>query len=137
MTTSNLGPPTLQAHHYDFPCAPDQVRHARAFVRQMLPADAAYAPDAALCVSEAFTNAWLHCPRALDKGVRVCVELLSEGLVRVAVTDPGGAPTCPQDVSPGRVDNSRGLGVIESLSASWGWLRHPDESVEVWFTFGP
>ncbi|MGI5273446.1 ATP-binding protein [Nonomuraea sp. CA-218870] len=79
--------------------------------------------DLTLIASELVTNAVVHVPAAL--WVRLSLELTVKGARRywrLAVTDPGGAPTIPMPRTPELHEQSgRGLWVVDSLvHGCWG-----------------
>jgi anti-sigma regulatory factor (Ser/Thr protein kinase) len=86
--------------------------------------------DAALVVSELLSNAIRHAAPLPGSQVRVAWTL-SDGTLRVAVSDAGAGPlprlTRPTLSAPG----GRGLGIVESLSSRWG-VRRDDSETTVW-----
>lgn len=86
--------------------------------------------DVALLVSELVTNS----VRYANVGAEMIdVEVtLSTGLLRLAVTDPGGK-TLPRVVHRD-LDRPGGLGLllVDALSSSWGIERDTRGSVQVW-----
>ena len=93
------------------------------------PVDAA---DAALVVTELFSNAVRHGPA----GGRVLVGyyLWQQG-ARLVVCDAGGSGT-PRLVEGGQLaEGGRGLHVVDSLAARWGSFR-PAGAQAVWCDFG-
>jgi anti-sigma regulatory factor (Ser/Thr protein kinase) len=86
--------------------------------------------DAAVVVSELFSNALRHARPLPDATIRVWWEL-DDGAVVVSVKD-GGASTMPE---MGEFSQSttggRGLRIVERLSRHWG-TRCDDEGTTVW-----
>jgi anti-sigma regulatory factor (Ser/Thr protein kinase) len=88
--------------------------------------------DAALVVSELYTNAIVHGPPGGRVLVGYC--LWREG-ARIVVCD-GGGTTSPQLVRHGAsAEGGRGLQVVDSLAARWGSFRLPCAQV-VWSDLG-
>jgi serine/threonine-protein kinase RsbW len=113
---------------------PGQVRQVRDWIRSAItqhhcPADPA---DAALAVSELYTNAVLHGPAGGRVLAGYC--LWSAG-ARIVVAD-GGGPTTPrirQDTS--MAEGGRGLQVVDSVAVQWGSFRLPGAQA-VWCDLG-
>jgi anti-sigma regulatory factor (Ser/Thr protein kinase) len=90
------------------------------------------ATDAALVVTELFSNAVRHGPAGGRVLVGYC--LWQQG-ARLVVCD-GGGPGTPQLVEGGQLaEGGRGLHVVESLAARWGSFRSAGAQV-VWCDFG-
>ncbi|WP_395950544.1 ATP-binding protein [Actinomadura sp. 3N508] len=109
---------------------------ARRAVRQTLTAWGVTEGDidvAVLLTSEVVTNAIRHVRAELRAGVvwvRVCV---TEGRLRVDVTDP--EPGCPQLVAALDTDEGhRGMAVVASCADRWGWHPGPGGGKTVWWT---
>ena len=93
------------------------------------PVDAA---DAALVVTELFSNAVRHGPPGGRVLVGYC--LWQQG-ARLVVCD-GGGPGTPRLVEGGQLaEGGRGLHVVDSLAARWGSFR-PAGAQAVWCDFG-
>jgi anti-sigma regulatory factor (Ser/Thr protein kinase) len=79
--------------------------------------------DVALLSAEAITNAYLH-----GTGT-IAVTIIDTGMcVRVEVHDGGPA----MGSEHGRVDNGRGLALIDGFAADWEFRESPGETV-TWF----
>jgi anti-sigma regulatory factor (Ser/Thr protein kinase) len=101
-----------------YPARPEQVGHARAFVRGVLPDDPV-ADDVLLAVSELATNAISHSRSREPGGLFTVRVLLRPGCdLRVEVADAGG----PWDDGNGDTEHGRGLVVVAGLAgeANWG-----------------
>jgi hypothetical protein len=93
------------------------------------PVDAA---DAALVVTELFSNAVRHGPAGGQVLVGYC--LWQQG-ARLVVCDSGG-PGTPRLVEGGQLaEGGRGLHVVDSLATCWGSFR-PAGAQAVWCDFG-
>jgi two-component sensor histidine kinase len=113
-----------------FAGSPDQVRHARDFVRRTL-AGCPVADDAALLTSELVTNAIVH--TASGSGGKFAVTIYrADRQVRVEVSDEGSA-LLPHPYPIGRAGESGfGLSLVDLVARRWG---HDSESAGrvVWF----
>ena len=88
--------------------------------------------DAATCITELFANAIIHGPAGGRVLVGYC--LWREG-ARLVVCDAGG-PGTPHITHRGPHDEGgRGLRLVESLTAKWGYFRPPGAQA-VWCDFG-
>lgn len=110
----------------------ERGRVARAFAVGVLGPGHPCADDAALLVGELFGNSVRH-SRSGDAGGTVTVAVRAgDGLVRVEVTDHSG-PGAPELCPAGRnAEGGRGLQLVASLSARWGWRRRGGRTV-TWF----
>jgi anti-sigma regulatory factor (Ser/Thr protein kinase) len=90
------------------------------------------ADDAAVIVSELLSNALRHARPLPDTDGQIKVSWLKVGdTVELAVTD-GGAITQPRKGQPTLSSlGGRGLGIVETLSESWG-VRRDDQGSTVW-----
>lgn len=111
-----------------FPGTPEQAGKARRFLAAILDGRPA-ADDAALCLSELVSNAYLH-SRSGEPGGQFTVraELSTKGL-RVEVRDGGGPWVWPAE--PG--EHGRGLLIIASLARDWGRSGDRERGWTVWF----
>jgi anti-sigma regulatory factor (Ser/Thr protein kinase) len=86
--------------------------------------------DAAVVISELFSNALRHARPLTGATIRVAWQL-GAGMVRISVKD-GGGPTLPE---VGELSQSttggRGLRIVARLSKHWG-SRCDDEGTTVW-----
>ncbi|MQY05223.1 ATP-binding protein [Actinomadura macrotermitis] len=115
------------------PHAPSSVAVARRRLSSELAASGVYesiVDDASVIVSELLSNALRHA-RPLPSGQVRLTWLRRGDLLELAVSD-GGASTEPRR-GPGTLSSlgGRGLGIVETLSQSWG-VRHEDGSTTVW-----
>jgi Histidine kinase-like ATPase domain len=88
--------------------------------------------DAALAVSELFTNAVMHGPAGGRVLVGYC--LWAEG-ARVVVCDGGGSGIPELRRGAGLAEGGRGLHVVDSVAARWGSFRLAGNLV-TWCDFG-
>jgi anti-sigma regulatory factor (Ser/Thr protein kinase) len=100
-----------------------------AITRHGCPVDPA---DAALAVSELFTNAVMHGPPGGRVLVGYC--LWPEG-ARIVVCDGGGSGTPELRRVTGQAEGGRGLHVVDSVTARWGSFRLAGNLV-TWCDFG-
>lgn len=82
-----------------------------------------------LLSSELITNAILHGPARGLVTVRV---LRKDGHLRVEVDDEGSAPPQLRDPETG-ASGGRGILLIDTYSARWGWESLPAGGKTVWF----
>jgi anti-sigma regulatory factor (Ser/Thr protein kinase) len=86
--------------------------------------------DAALVLSELFSNALRHATPLPGSGLRVAWSL-DAGTVRVSVSD-GGSQTLPELGEPNpSTTGGRGLRIVDRLSQCWG-AHSDDEGTTVW-----
>jgi len=108
------------------PAVPAQVGLARAFVAGALGQSHLDADVAVLLTSELVTNSVLHSGSAVPGGVvTVAVALGGDG-VRVEVTDRSGdgSPVLlPAASADGDAEGSRGIRLVDTLAARWGYCR--------------
>ena len=86
--------------------------------------------DAAIVVSELFSNALRHARPLPGSMIRVCWQL-DGSTIKVSVSD-GGATTEPElgEFTPSSTDG-RGLRIVARLSRHWG-SKSDDEGTTVW-----
>jgi anti-sigma regulatory factor (Ser/Thr protein kinase) len=116
------------ASTYELPASTSSARLARDLVRRALVGfETPVVEIAELLVSELVTNAIAHAHSAPVMRIDVTGQA-----VRVAVQDASPGPVevheAPQDAAHGR-----GLLLVDTLAASWGWAPTP-EGKRVWFT---
>ena len=86
--------------------------------------------DAALVLSELLSNAIRHARPLPGRTIRVAWAL-SDGSLRVSVSD-GGSPTRPRAGHPSPSSlGGRGLAIVEHLASTWG-IRAGDGEITVW-----
>jgi anti-sigma regulatory factor (Ser/Thr protein kinase) len=105
---------------FTLPGTPYSVKMARFYVRAALTYHelSDYSEDAVMVTSELVTNAIEHAD-ALKFSLEV-MHMADSGAVAVIVTDPSPLPPVNRDLSED-TERGRGLNIVESLSASWGW----------------
>lgn len=106
------------------------TRHDCCITRQL--GGAVDPDDAAIVISELFTNALMHGPAGGRVLVGYC--LWREG-ARLVVCD-GGGPGTPQLLdTETQAEGGRGLRIVNALTARWGFFSLPGARV-VWCDFG-
>ena len=96
--------------------------------------DAALRDDAALIISELFTNALIH----TDSIEITCRVLAAPYTLYLSITDQGHGPTGPRvrstRTAPDRDDaeNGRGLLLVSALANTWGVATDPGHGRTVW-----
>jgi anti-sigma regulatory factor (Ser/Thr protein kinase) len=114
------------------PDARVNVREVRAYLRQALGGMGVDSGDVDLMAAEVVTNAVRHTASGRPGGhVRAAV-IVTDGHVRVEITDQGGADTRPC-IPPYPVLGGRGLLIVHELAARWDWTRDDDGHTTVWF----
>ncbi|MGD0246940.1 MAG: ATP-binding protein [Streptosporangiaceae bacterium] len=109
------------------PGIPESVQIARFHVRAALAyCDLGqFADDVAVITSELVTNAVQHACRDVTAAIGVTVARAEEpDAVIIAVSDPSPHAPVMQLAPPGS-ERGRGLQIVESLSAHWGWRAEP------------
>jgi len=105
---------------------------ARAFVKGVLGPGHPCGDDAALLVSELFGNSVQHA-RSDAPGETITVAVTAgDGLVRVEVTDRSGVGTPGLRPAGRDAEGGRGLQLVASLAARWGWRQCGGRTV-TWF----
>lgn len=119
------------------PAVPEQVREARAFVARALGEFHARADLALLLCSELVTNSVRHSGSAVPGGVVTVTVAIAGEVVRVEVTDRcgDGVPVLPAVPADGEAEGSRGLQLVDALSARWGYQRGGGQAT-TWFELG-
>jgi len=116
-------------HSRSYPAQPDQVRHARRFLAQVLDGCPA-ADDAIMCLSELVTNAVLHSASARPGGTFRVRAAHRAGALRVEVEDDGG----PWQTATTRdTHGGRGLTIVDALARNWGITENGQASRTTWF----
>jgi len=116
-----------------FPCRPDQCAVARRWLTDWLGEDHPVTYAAVQLLSEAFGNSVVHSRPRAEGLVRLAVEL-TDGLFRAEVTDGGAADDPTVGEAGGTQEGGRGLFILEQLAKDWGWDRHPDGTLTLWYT---
>jgi anti-sigma regulatory factor (Ser/Thr protein kinase) len=113
---------------YELPASVTSARLARDLVRDALDGfEAPVVEIAELLVSELVTNAVAHAHSAPVMRIDITGDA-----VRVAVQDASPGPVEVRDPPPDAA-GGRGLLLVDTLAASWGWAPTP-EGKRVWFT---
>jgi anti-sigma regulatory factor (Ser/Thr protein kinase) len=117
----------------------EQVPRVRRWLRTELGPDHPLTDEAALLLSEAFTNGVIHGTAPCSEAtVDVQVET-ADHLVYVEVIDPGfgGKPDRRGQAVDGPITESgRGLELIDKIARDWGWADLPDGRKKVYFLLG-
>ena len=110
----------------------ERARVARAFVKGVLGPEHQCGDDAALLVSELFGNSVRHAQSGAPGETITVAVMAADGLVRVEVTDRSGVGA--PGLRPARSDaeGGRGLQLVASLAARWGWRQCGGRTV-TWF----
>jgi anti-sigma regulatory factor (Ser/Thr protein kinase) len=118
----------IAAATYELPASATSARLARELVRNALDGFAAPVVEVAeLLVSELVTNAVAHA----NSAPVMRIDVFSDA-VQVVVQDASPGPVEVRD-APHDAPNGRGLLLVDSLAAAWGWAPTP-EGKRVWFT---
>jgi serine/threonine-protein kinase RsbW len=134
---SGLGEPSLRGPtsqpqltwSRSFPGRADQVRAARAFLKEVMDGFSRV-DDALLCLSELAANAVLHsASRHPGKRFTVCVNVYP-GYLRIQVADHGGLWTPERG---GNGQRGRGLLIVGQLARCWGIEGDRQAGWTVWF----
>src|ERR1700677_3242128 len=111
----------------------ERARAARAFVSEVLGSGHPCRDAAILLVSEIFSNSVRH-SRSGAPGETVTVAVITgDGTVRVEVTDRAGPGTPELRPASRDAEGGRGLQLVASLAARWGWRRRRGEHMVTWF----
>jgi anti-sigma regulatory factor (Ser/Thr protein kinase) len=110
--------------------SPSEVRSVRAFVEEALDG-CPVADDVILLASEVATNAIVHTASGKD-GTFAVVVAQDDGRVRVEVHDDGSDSAPDVCTAESTQESARGLFLVESLTACWGYYGGRDGRV-VWF----
>jgi len=95
--------------------------------------------DAALIISELFTNALIH----TDSLEITCRVLAAQHGLCLSITDQGHGPTGPRvrpadrDEDCDDAENGRGLLLVSALAAAWGVATDPGHGRTVWAVLNP
>jgi anti-sigma regulatory factor (Ser/Thr protein kinase) len=123
---------------HSFTAVPESIAAARAFTEQTLEAwrVTGRVDDVRLCVSELASNAVNHGTPTEDGGHVFHVRIdADDTLIRVEVEDDDPLST-PRVRQPAEGDTGgRGMLIVESLSAAWGYESHDADGKAVWTEF--
>ena len=123
---------------HSFTAIPESIPAARAFAEQTLEAwqVTGRVDDVRLCVSELASNAVNHGSRTDNGGHVFHVRIdADDTLIRVEVEDDDPLST-PHVREPGEGETGgRGMLIVETLSAAWGYESHDEEGKAVWTEF--
>jgi anti-sigma regulatory factor (Ser/Thr protein kinase) len=125
-------------HSVTIPAVPEQVRAVRDFVARVLGESHAQVDVVLLLASELVTNSVRHSGSAVPGGVVTVTVAAGDEVVRIEVTDccGDGVPVLPSAVpADGEAEGSRGLWLVDALSARWGHQR-ADGLATTWFELG-
>jgi anti-sigma regulatory factor (Ser/Thr protein kinase) len=95
--------------------------------------------DAALIISELFTNALIH----TESTEIVCRVLAAPRSLYLSITDQGHGPIGPRvrpadpDEDCDDAENGRGLLLVSALAAAWGVATDPGHGRTVWAVLDP
>jgi anti-sigma regulatory factor (Ser/Thr protein kinase) len=119
-TMANIATETTSLIAFTLPSNPYSVQMARFYIRAALTYHdlVGFTEDVEMVASELVTNAIKHAG-ASKFGLEV-MRLAGPGAVAVIVTDPSPQPPVKRD-APAGAEHGRGLNIVDSLSASWGW----------------
>jgi anti-sigma regulatory factor (Ser/Thr protein kinase) len=111
---------------------PERVAVARAFAVAVLGQENRERETAVLLLSELVTNSVRHSDSRLP-GQTITVTVLSDGkVIRVEVTDCGGAAVPALRSGDAEAEGGRGLYLVDTLAARWGFAQDGDHAT-TWF----
>lgn len=116
--------PTVRTYHLTTPNTPDVARFARDHVAHLIRHTACpvETDTARLLVSEIVANAYQHTASPI---VGLTTILRPTGLrVSVYDADPSRLPTRPNPTTPCAAEHGRGLNLVQTCAASWGYTIH-------------
>lgn len=116
-----------EVERIDLPPEPASAGVARRAVRQACGGAASDVHALLLCTSELVTNAVLHGVPPITLEIEV-----TDPSIRIAVHDRGTATIERRQALTGDTLSGRGLGIVETLAASWGYDRTARGNV-AWF----
>jgi anti-sigma regulatory factor (Ser/Thr protein kinase) len=107
------------------PAVPERVRAARVFVAWVLGESRVDSDVVLLLASELVTNSVLHSGSAVPGGVVTVTVAVGDEVIRVEVTDRCGDSVPVPAAAPAddEAEGSRGLWLVDALSARWGYER--------------
>jgi anti-sigma regulatory factor (Ser/Thr protein kinase) len=118
------------------PARAEQVRHARAFIGELLGSWHPCTGTAVLLASELVTNSVRHSGSRQFGQTITITAILQDSEVRVEVTDSSG-PTVPAMRAADEIaEGGRGLQLVQALAATWGYWRD-DSRTTTWFVCMP
>jgi anti-sigma regulatory factor (Ser/Thr protein kinase) len=110
----------------------ERARVARAFTAGVLGPGHPCGDDAALLVSELFSNSIRHSGSGAEGETVTIAVRAADGVVRVEVTDRDARGMPQLRASGDEAEGGRGLGLVAGLAARWGWRRRGGRMV-TWF----
>ncbi|SEG88175.1 Anti-sigma regulatory factor (Ser/Thr protein kinase) [Thermomonospora echinospora] len=116
----------------DAPDASVNVREVRAYLREALDGAGVDLGDVDLMAAEIVTNAVLHTASGRPGGRVWAAVIATDEVIRVEITDQGGAAGEPR-VPAYAVLGGRGLLIVRELAARWDWARDDAGHTTVWF----
>ena len=111
----------------------ERARVARAFVSAILGPGHPCGDVAALLVSEVFGNSVRHSGSGAPGETVTVAVIAGDGVVRVEVTDRGGAGAPELRPAARDAEGGRGLQLVAGLAARWGWRRRRGGRLVTWF----
>lgn len=112
------------------------VRQVRRFVRgvlgEVLDGAGVDLDDVEVMASEVATNAVLYTASGRPGGRLWAAVIATDDVVRVEITDQGGAHSEPRIPAYAGL-GGRGLLLVQELSARWDWCRNSAGRTTVWF----
>jgi anti-sigma regulatory factor (Ser/Thr protein kinase) len=105
-----------------FPARPENVAAVRAFTRQVLGGNPC-CDDAVLVASELAGNSVRHSRSGRGGHIAVDIAVFAGPVVQMYVADAGGDTTPHVVPEACRDQGGRGLALVESLTAMWGYLQ--------------
>ena len=110
----------------------ERARAARRFVDEVLGPGHPCGDVAVLLVSEIFGNSVRHSGSGAPGETVMVAVIAGDGIVRVEVTDRAGPGTPELRPAASDAEGGRGLQLVASLAARWGWRRRGGRMV-TWF----
>lgn len=127
-----LLPHWLTLGRLTLPGKPQNVRHARRFVADIIGETHRQCDTALLLTSELVTNAVAHSRSGLPGGTLDVIVSATCSALLITVTDNGSEAGPPAIRTPPGGTDGNGLVLVDSLSDGWGY-RHERGRTAVWF----